>query len=82
MDGPDGWIMAEVNNPYKPTPLEDADTEELDLDELWGVEPDEMPKERQRAPGCTCGLVVPDDECPIDHMGRRKPDPEPEGGGK
>lgn len=36
------------------------------------------PTERQRAPGCTCGML-PRDDCPVDHMGRSKPDPDTDG---
>lgn len=85
----DGWVMVEPGDDPKETPLEEANTEELDLDELWGdldlededEDPPEKPQERMRTPGCTCGFL-PDPNCLVDHMGRNVPDPEPEGGDK
>ena len=42
---------------------DDEDTVEIEVDEIF--------KERLRTPSCICGLV-PRDDCPIDHMGRKQ----------
>lgn len=65
--GPDGWRMVQVNQTHRPAPLAGMTDDELDriTEEI--------------KPVCTCGFF-PDDNCPIDHMGRNKPDPPTPGG--
>ncbi len=64
----DGFFILE---PGDERPLKDATTDEIErvTQEL------ELPT----GPVCTCGML-PDKNCPVDHMGRNKPDPSTPGG--
>lgn len=76
----DGFFMLEPGDPKRATPLEDATTDEIEK----AVERVTEPRQYEHPvvwvePVCTCGFL-PDKNCPVDHMGRNKPDPPTPGG--